>query len=205
MRGAMQTAVIIIVFLANACLVGAGIYLSSYLKKKAEGLATKEDFADLKEQTAELTRTTKKIEAEINEDLWGRQKRWELRRDLLFETAKTTGVVKDALTTMHAIHMTDKRNAAKGKPIRVEKQTEAYAAFNKAAQELDQAFMLVAIACGDDVRNKVGEFGMFTRSLAAEIAEGKPEKFLEQADQFATKYTDVAKAIRAEIGFKKES
>jgi hypothetical protein len=56
----MQTALIIVVFLANACLVGVGIYLSAYLKSKAEALATKEELEDLKAQTAELTRTTKK-------------------------------------------------------------------------------------------------------------------------------------------------
>jgi hypothetical protein len=157
------------------------------LKKKAEGLATKEDFKDLKEQTAELTRTTKKIEAEINQDLWDRQKRWELRRDVMFEAAKAAGAAKDALVAMHGIHMTDQQNAAQGKPIRSDKEGEAYAAFNKAADELHQAFMLVAIACGDDVRDKVGEFGVFTRDLAVEIANGKPEKFIEQADQFATR------------------
>ena len=196
----MQTAVIIIVFLANACLVGAGIYLSSYLTKKAEGLATKEDFTDLKEQTAELTRTTKKIEAEINEDLWGRQKRWELRRDAAFEAAKVSGAVKDALTALHAVYMTDKQSLAQGKPTRPEKRTEVYAAFNKAAQELDQAFVLVAITCGDEMKKKVGEFCLFTRNLSLLMVDGNPERFLEQADVFATRFTDVMKAIRSEMG-----
>src|SRR6267378_6160770 len=104
----MQTAIIIIVFLANACLVGAGIYLSSYLKKKAEGLATKEDFTDLKEQTAELTRTTKKIEAEINGDLWDRQKRWELKRDLILEMTQKISAAYDALNLVYATYQTER-------------------------------------------------------------------------------------------------
>ena len=201
----METGVIIIVLLANACLVGVGIYLSSYLKKKAEGLATKEDFRDLKEQTAELTRTTKKIEAEIDEDAWNRQKRWELRRDVMFEAAKAIGAAKDTLSGMHAVFITDKRNAALGKPIRADKEAEAYAAFNKAADELDQAFMLVSISCGDVVRDKLGKFVLHARDLAVEIANGNPEKFIEQADKFATMYTDVAKAIRAEMDPKKKA
>lgn len=53
MRRAIQMTLIIISFLANACLVAAGIYLWAHLKKKAEGLATKEEFKDLKEQTPE--------------------------------------------------------------------------------------------------------------------------------------------------------
>lgn len=200
----METGVMIIVLLANACLVGAGIYLSAYLKRKAEGLATKEDFRDLKEQTAELTRTTKKIEAEIDEDVWDRQKRWELRRDVMFQAVKAVGAAKDTLTTMHAVFMTDKRNAEQGKPIRADKEAEVYAAFNKSADELGQIFMLASISCGDAVRDKLGEFGLFVREMAVEIADRKPEKFLEQKDQLATLYTDVAKAIRAEMEPKKK-
>ena len=63
--------------------------------------------------------------------------------------------------------------------------------------------MLVAIGCGEDLRKKVGDFAVFTRELAVEIANGKPERFLDLQDEFGTKYTDVAKAIRAEMGLKK--
>jgi hypothetical protein len=44
---------------------------------------------------------------------------------------------------------------------------------------------------------------VFTRDLAIQIADGKPEKFMEHVEQFGTKYTNVAKAIRAEMDLKK--
>ena len=199
----METAFIIVLSLLNLALVGAGIYLTAYLKKKAQNLATREEFAELQKQTAELTRTTAQIETDIKGDLWDRQKQWELKRDVMFEAAKTASAVKDRLAEMHAICMTDKEATKKGKPTRPDKQAEAYAAFNKAADKLGEAFMLVAIACGDDVRNKVGEFGVFARDLAVQIADGDPEKFLERMDELSTKFTDVGKAIRAEVGSKK--
>ena len=201
----MQTSLIVVLLLLQLVIVGGGIFLTSYLKKKAQNLATREEFKELQRQTAELTRTTAQIESEIKGDLWDRQKQWELKRDVMFEAAKAMGAVKDTLAKMHGIYMTDKQSAAQGKPIRADKQGEVYAAFNKAADKLDQAFMLVAIACGDDVRNKVGEFGVFTRELGVEIANGKPENFTEQADEFATRWTDAAKAIRSEMGSKKKA
>jgi len=182
-----------------------GSYLGSYLKKKGENLAKKEDIDDLIAEVHAVTTTTKQIEAKISNEVWDRQKQWELRRDASFAAAKAAGSVKDTLTVMHGILMTDKQNAAQGKPLRPDKQGEAYATFNKACEELDQAFMLVAITCGDDVRNKVGEFMLFTRDLASEMADGKPEKFIERTNEFSIRFTNVAKVIRAEMGIKKDN
>src|SRR6266849_3945597 len=106
----MQTALIVIVFLANAALVGGGIYLSAYLKKKAEGLATREEFKDLQKQTAELTRTTKEIEAKISGELWNQQKRWELKREVLFEATKRVAIIFDCLKHLDNILKTELKN-----------------------------------------------------------------------------------------------
>jgi hypothetical protein len=182
-----------------------GAYYGAYWKKKGEQAATHEDLENLVKEVQAVTKTTEEIKSEISGGLWDRQKQWELKRDVMFEAAKTVSAAKDRLTGMHAICMTDKEAEKKGKPIRLDKQAEAYAAFNKAGDKLDEAFMLVAIACGDDVRNKVGAFGLFARNLAVQIAEGNPEKFLEKADELSTRFTDVAKAIRAEVGFGKNT
>ncbi len=178
----------------------AGSYFAAYLKKKGENLATHEDIDKVVDQVKAVTQTTKEIEAKISGELWDRQKQWELKREVTFGAAKAAGAAKDTLVKMHGIYMTDKRNLQQGKPIREDKQTEAYAAFNKAADELDQAFLLVATVCGDGLRNEVGGFAVFARGVAIEIAEGKPEKFLEKTDEFGARYTNIAKAIRAELG-----
>lgn len=179
-----------------------GSYFGSYLKKKGENLATHEDTDKIVEQVKAVTQTTKEIEAKISGELWNRQKQWEMKREVTFGAAKAASGVKDALTRMHAICMTDKRSAQQGGLPRTDKQTEAYMALNKAADELDEAFMLVSIACGDDLRNKIGRFALFARGLAAQIADGNPEKFLDLADELASRWTDVARAIRAEMDLK---
>jgi hypothetical protein len=77
---------------------GAGAYLGGYLKKKGENLATHEDVDKLKEQVRVVTTTTKEIEAKISNEVWDRQKRWELKRDVLFEGTKRLSEVDEALT-----------------------------------------------------------------------------------------------------------
>ncbi len=71
------------VSLVLALIVGA--FLPAYFKKKGENLATKEDFSELKAQTAALAQTTKEIESKIDDQVWNRQRHWELKRDALLE------------------------------------------------------------------------------------------------------------------------
>jgi hypothetical protein len=66
MLGGTQTAIIVIASLANACLLGAGIFL---LEIESQESSDEEEFDELKKQTAELTRTTKKIGADIDQDV----------------------------------------------------------------------------------------------------------------------------------------
>lgn len=67
----------------TAVIAGGGAYLGSYLKKKGENWATKEDVQELARQTRILTQAAKEIESKIADEYWNRQKRWELRRGSL--------------------------------------------------------------------------------------------------------------------------
>jgi hypothetical protein len=68
---------------------GAGAYLGSYLKKKGENIASKEDFDDLRMQTRELTAATKEIEAKIDDQVWNRQRQWEMKKEIFIAAAQT--------------------------------------------------------------------------------------------------------------------
>ena len=65
---------------------GFGAYLGSYLRKKGENRAIHEDIGKLVDQMKAVTQATKEIEAKISDDVWARQRRWELRRDILLQT-----------------------------------------------------------------------------------------------------------------------
>jgi hypothetical protein len=68
---------------------GAGAYLGSYLKKKGENLATHEDIDKLVDQVKAVTKATKEIEAKISDDVWSRQKRWEVQQAALLAPCDT--------------------------------------------------------------------------------------------------------------------
>jgi len=66
----------------------AGAYFGGYLTKKGENLATHEDIDKLVDQVRAVKQTTREIEAKISDEVWDRQKRWELKREVLFEATR---------------------------------------------------------------------------------------------------------------------
>jgi hypothetical protein len=101
-------------FTVGAVLVVAssalGGYWGAYAKKKGENMATHEDIGNLVEQVQAVTKATEEIKSEISGGLWDRQKRWELRRDALFELTKRLGLLKDSLTLLISVYQTDLKN-----------------------------------------------------------------------------------------------
>lgn len=61
---------------------GVGAYFGAYLREKGKNLATSEDIAKIVEQLQRTTKATEEVKATISNDLWLRQKRWDLRRDV---------------------------------------------------------------------------------------------------------------------------
>src|ERR1700674_5268267 len=115
-------------------LVGAfvGSYFAGYLRKKGENLATHEDIDKLVAQVAAVTTTTKEIEAKITSDVWDRQKRWELRREVLFEAARRVSEVDVALLYISAVLKVE-RPDQKDDPERVQARSDGLKKWNRAA------------------------------------------------------------------------
>ena len=77
-----------------------GSFLAGYLRKKGENLATHEDVSKLVEQMAAITTATKEIEAKISNDVWERQRKWEVKREALFEALRELANVEFALANL---------------------------------------------------------------------------------------------------------
>ena len=97
------------IYLALTSLLSAfvGSYLAGYLKKKGEDIAIKENFNDLKVQTAELRRTTKGIEEAIDSQMWSSQRLWELRRDTLLATMIALRKAHSAVDSLYSAYGED--------------------------------------------------------------------------------------------------
>jgi hypothetical protein len=180
-------------------------YLIGYSKKKGENRAIHEDIDKLVDEVRAVTTTTKQIEAKISDEVWDRQKRWELKRDLLLEAIKRIAVVKDALTSLHVIYLPPKDSSAPESPEHSQKRIRLCAEWIEAANRLDESFFLLEMACGGEVVEVLGDFDLFARHLSAEIIDGRLDAFNTSLKEFTAKLNAVRTAMQKEIGTKRSS
>lgn len=203
MPDAMLTALIVVISLLNVAILGVGIYLTAYLKKKAQNLATREEFKELQRQTAELTRTTAQIETDIRGGLWDRQKRWELKRDVLFEIVKNLGATFDALNSVWACHALPEDPAKKGQLdyelMRSESKAKAVMAWSATSKSYDISLGLVAITCSRELTHALREMMIFMRTLEKNVQEN-PSLYKESLVEYSAKASAIDALLRRELG-----
>jgi hypothetical protein len=201
----METTLVIVVSLLNLALVGGGIYLGAYLKKKAQNLATREEFNELEIQTAALTRTTARIEADINGELWDKQKRWELKREILFDAAKRLARLENALAHLNTTFTVGAKNKEIPGSSWKELINEGNEKWFKAKSEFDEAKLFVQVSCGEEMRNAFESYGKRGTEVAYKISQGDTEIWLKSVLELDKAILAVREAIRIELGIKKAS
>jgi hypothetical protein len=176
-----------------------GSYVASYLKKKGENRAIREDLDDLLKQVRAVTTTTKEIEAKISTDVWDRQKRWEMKRDVLFEAMKSMGAVTDALVglgTAFDVYRLAKEN---GGPRFDQLKLEASTKWSEAAEKFDATILLMSLVGGEEARDECDGLSLLVREMAGRIFAGTPRVLDDSKVELAKKKLDSMKAIRKDL------
>lgn len=82
----MEWAISISDVIVTASIAGLGVYLKSYLVKKADFKATNENIDSLVSQLEKTTQATKSIEAQLNNTAWLNQQRWEIKKEFYLKS-----------------------------------------------------------------------------------------------------------------------
>lgn len=143
---------------------GFGGYVGAYLKKKGENLATHEDLDKLVEQIKATTDATKRIEDQISQEAWDRQRHWEMKRDAVIAAIQALLACKHAITICVAMLKTlkdagiDPRTHVRG--------AEEATRFNQAISELEAKHLITQLTCSQefwkclwDAKVIIGNFG----------------------------------------------
>jgi hypothetical protein len=177
---------------------GAGAYFGGYLKTKGENFATHEDIDKLVDQVRAVTTTTKEIEAKISNEVWERQRQWEIKREAVFESMKQLGAFQHHLHDLVLAYEAD-INAPRGQWHDVKSEAEAKT-YAEALGSLAQAKMLAMVVCGPEVRTGFDQL----EGLAIRAWNNLKQKDLQAAftlqDEFILKMYEVARLMRKDLG-----
>jgi hypothetical protein len=178
-------------------MLGAGLaaYFGSYLKKKGENLATRGDIGKLVEQVAAVTQTTKEIEARISNEIWDRQKRWELKRDVLFDASKRLSELNDAVIYY--------ATAASVQPQNTEAWNKTFSEAAQRALRATEAYhetmSLTTVVCTNPTREALHQFGIVAGTISNAAGRGDPAAFNNSSGQLAQRLGLAVLAIRKEL------
>jgi len=177
-----------------------GSYLAGYFKKKGENLATHEDIDKLVAQVAAVTTTTKEIEAKITSDIWDRQKRWELRREVLFEATRRVSEVDEVLLMMDSALQVEVQSQNKDDPDLINETRKYLVRWSNAAAAFDETRLFVSIICGQEAKEAFEHFGIFTKWIARGITKKDAEMYQKSKTERDKRRVAVRAAIRKELG-----
>lgn len=179
-------------------LIGAfvGSYLAGYLKTKGENLATKEDFKDLKEQTRELKQTTKEIEAKIDDQVWNRQRQWEMKRDVLIEFARTLSDFEQSILNIGT------RVGDRSKSVyQAQLFSDALAGWNKCSEKFVRDSFVVGLVVSIRTRLEMMELSKVLRDATGDILQSeKKETYSNHHKSIALKLEIIRALVREELG-----
>jgi hypothetical protein len=177
-----------------------GSYLAGYLKKKAENLATHEDIDKLVKQVAAVTTTTKEIEAKITNDVWDRQKRWELKREVLFEATKRVSEIDDALQMFDTVLQVEIEGQNKEDLDFADERIKYQLKWRNAAVAFDETRLFVAVVCGHEAKEAFDALGRVTDVIAAGISKKDQGIYAKSQAELSKTLSSVRATIRKELG-----
>jgi flagellar motility protein MotE (MotC chaperone) len=144
-----------------------------YLKRKGENLATKEDLNELVHQMSEITKATKNIEAEISQDAWSRQKHWELKREVLFETTRRIAATEDALRKYAVLSHVE----ATGSEVPPQARKEKLQRISECMTDLEQATYLAMVACSRETVTRLKDLTNLIQQVWTDLAQGNRDSW----------------------------
>jgi hypothetical protein len=172
-------------------LVGLGGAFYAYLKKIGENAATHKDMV-------KLTKEIEAIRAEIAEEVWNRQRRWDLKRDMLVDAFNKLSEMEETLKELdRAIQIPTRMINENWKNVEAEKYDE----WQRRLADFRKASELAAVVCGLDVWNAFVQFANVAEAIADEIHnDNYLDTYKENRDELWQKHSDVCEQMRGQLG-----
>jgi hypothetical protein len=182
--------------------IGLGAFLGAYLKRKGENLATHEDLDKLVRQMEATTQATKAIEARIDERLWNKQRRWEITRDVLFESCRAMAEFDTALWRLHTVFTFEPKegDVQFSKLQMATHESDASRALNEASNSFKRAHLLASIVAGNEVQRALTNMNTILLKLSSDVVNGRHTTFKTLAPLIKGAEKVVIEAIRKELG-----
>jgi len=173
-----------------------GGYLKSYLSQKGANLATHEDIGKLVEQMTAITQATKQIEGRISDEIWNRQRHWEMKREAIVAAIQALLEADDALESLaRALRL----------EIDMEHVSERCRKCIAIIDAVKAKRVLALIVCGRDFSGALSEMYETLRLAAGKLGDRNLKGYEESAPVLRKNFARAIFFARREIGMEWQS
>jgi hypothetical protein len=176
-----------------------GSYMGSYMKKKGENLATHEDLDKLVKQMEATTNATKAIEARISNEVWDRQKRWEMKRDALVPALQALQHADNALMEMALAFSNARRNGEQSEAEWKETKWEKTKAWQDAINSYDDNRVIANLVCDRSSIDALRTASKGMRSNASKLFKSVINNYDEMGIEVQKHITDAFALARRDL------
>ena len=181
----------------NLIVSGFGAYCGTYLKQKRKGFATLEDITKVFDQVGAATKASKEIEEKITSELWGRQKCWELKREV---ATRRVGEIEELLNTLNSILQIELKEPKEGNLAWMEMKIANNKKWSKASAHFGETKLFVAVTCGRETKEAFDSYGNLANELATAINKRTASAYEKYFPELTVKHLAVRTAVRSELG-----
>lgn len=178
---------------------GLGAYFGAYLKVKGQNWAKQQDTDLILEEVRATTKATKEIEAKISNEVWDRQKQWELKREIVREAANRVGILWTALENLSVAYRTRNLNNGQGVQTYEEMVSDANEKWFHALAKYEQTGLFVDSFCGREMSSAFAELRTLALTIAYALNQGDIDILKNRYSALLSAKSTVRDAIRSEL------
>ena len=178
-------------------------YVDAYSRQKGQNLATHEDLDKLVAQMAAVTESTENIKAAISDDVWDRQKQWELRRDAVLDAIRAHADLESALVNLNSCLSGYLSVSEKGLTDKTDAEVSAtIQRFRNSRTSFRRAHLIVDLAVGGQFSNAMSAYFRLTGVVSTDMTHKR--SFLDSAkhQELALSGNSVILSARQALGIK---
>jgi methionine salvage enolase-phosphatase E1 len=170
--------------------------LGSYSAKKGENLATKEDIA-------ELTKIAEGIRAKISDDVWDRQRQWELRRDVVLDSVRALADLDGAVGEFYVACSRPTGNLTKEAEDALKgRRVEAMKLFTRCSSSYQRAHTVADVAIGGKLSKNISGYFQCALPFVGKVQSDRSSVDKNAQKQLTKWHNAVILSAREALGIK---
>jgi hypothetical protein len=146
------------------------------------------------------TRATEVIKASISNDVWDRQRRWELKKEVSFKVVSDLTFLHDALSGLHARMQTQRQSPESGAQHHLDSIWGALQTWNSVSTSLNTSIIHAQIVCGVQFQNALQVANIEVRGVFIRVNNGELDFYPNSLEQIVLAMRNLQNATRQELG-----